>query len=521
MQNNTFKTKAISFAVACSLLSGCATGLSNDVNAMKQEAEKKSAFVQAQSIKYAKTKVTQTSERVNTPWLGNQRVVLVKNQLPSVFLDDFTFPALRQTNIGAIGTWVNKITGVPVRVSADALQAPTSSSTTTNNMTTDIIWSGGTLKDYLDLSASKLGLNWEYRNNEVVFYRFMTKTLRLAAIPGQFNTKGSIGKTSSASSGGSGGQGGSFSSNTSADTSATTDVWAGISEAIKVMMSKDGKLSINNATGTIVISDTPDIVSRVSDMVALENRKMSSQVYLSIDIISFTDGDTEGWSFEPNLAANLQNLIPGLTVKTTIAGQSILATEGSATALMTNPKSDLNGTSMIARAIAQKNKNVTVVHRNGVTMHNLPATIASTSQTGILSSTTPGTASIAGTGQVGINTTTIVTGLLFNVTPVITDNNKILLRGNVDITTKPTIRSVNSGGQTVEVADYNGSQAMINAVIKNGETLMLSGLNQSGGQLDKSGVTLASSLFGKSELAKKSLDNMVILVTPYIMEGAQ
>ncbi|MFA6015916.1 MAG: hypothetical protein WC742_12700 [Gallionellaceae bacterium] len=543
----------------CVTASGCSTNLGKEVNNMRENANVQSAAATEKSLKDAKSVSTApASVHVNTPWIGNKRIVLNKTPLPSLFHDNYTFPPMQQADLSTIGSWLTRVTGMTVRIAPDALKQPNSTSTTQQGIPgqnapggipqqpimpvqqgivgnlpnssansypikIDVSWPNGELSAFLNLITSRMGISWEYRENEILFYRYMTKTLRLNAIPGQFTTKGSIGKSSSAASGGGSGQGGSFNSNATADTTAIIDVWAAIKEELNIVMTMDGKLSVNMATGTIIIRDTPDVVSRVTEIVAAENRKMSAQVHLSIDILSVTDAEAQGWSIEPSaIYTRLRGAFPGMTMNMVAANQAVLGTSGVANLKINDPLSPWNGSGMIARAIATTGKNVTVVHRDGVTMHNLPTTIAATAQTGLLSSTTPGTAGAAGgTSQAGLNTTTIVTGLLFNMTPVITDSGKILLRGSVDISTKPTIRSVTSGGQTVEVADYTGSQAMMNAAIKNGETLMLSGLSQSGGQLDKGGETLVSALFGKSELARKSLDNMVILVTPYIIEGAE
>jgi len=546
--------RIIGITLICIIASGCSTNLGKEVNTMRENANIQSAAATEKSLKDAKSVSTApASVHVNTPWIGNKRIVLNKTPLPSLFHEDYTFPPMQQANLSTIGSWITRVTGLTVRIAPDALKQPNATTASTQSEIVpstqsqqqivnqpgivgslpnssantypnkiDVSWPNGELSAFLNLITSRMGISWEYRENEILFYRFMTKTLRLNAIPGQFTTKGSIGKSSSTASGGSG-QGGSFNSNATADTTAIIDVWAAIKEELNIVMTMDGKLSVNMATGTIIIRDTPDVVSRVTEIVAAENRKMSAQVHLSIDILSVTDAEAQGWSIEPSaIYTRLRGVLPGMTLNMIAANQAVLGTAGVANLKINDPLSPWNGSGMIARAIATTGKNVTVVHRDGITMHNLPTTIAATAQTGLLSSTTPGTAGAAGgTSQAGLNTTTIVTGLLFNMTPVITDSGKILLRGSVDISTKPTIRSVTSGGQTVEVADYTGSQAMINAAIKNGETLMLSGLSQSGGQLDKGGETLVSALFGKSELARKSLDNMVILVTPYIIEGAE
>lgn len=546
--------RIIGITLICIIASGCSTNLGKEVNTMRENANIQSAAATEKSLKDAKSVSTApASVHVNTPWIGNKRIVLNKTPLPSLFHEDYTFPPMQQANLSTIGSWITRVTGLTVRIAPDALKQPNATTASTQSEIVpgtqsqqqivnqpgivgslpnssantypnkiDISWPNGELSAFLNLITSRMGISWEYRENEILFYRFMTKTLRLNAIPGQFTTKGSIGKSSSTASGGSG-QGGSFNSNATADTTAIIDVWAAIKEELNIVMTMDGKLSVNMATGTIIIRDTPDVVSRVTEIVAAENRKMSAQVHLSIDILSVTDAEAQGWSIEPSaIYTRLRGVLPGMTLNMIAANQAVLGTAGVANLKINDALSPWNGSAMIARAIATTGKNVTVVHRDGVTMHNLPTTIAATAQTGLLSSTTPGTAgATGGTSQAGLNTTTIVTGLLFNMTPVITDSGKILLRGSIDISTKPTIRSVTSGGQTVEVADYTGSQAMMNAAIKNGETLMLSGLSQSGGQLDKGGETLVSALFGKSELARKSLDNMVILVTPYIIEGAE
>lgn len=399
----------------------------------------------------------------------------------------------------------------------------------------------GSLRDFLDRITSRLGLDWEYRNGRVDIRRFITRTFTVMSMPGSSEFSSTLGKTGSQATGvtasatsGAGPantQSGSFSSEASVKTKASIDYWASLEGNVKTMLSPVGRVAVNQGTGTVSITDTRDVVDRVSRMIEEENKALTRQVAIEVQVLSVRgNGGAEfgiDWDLVysklSSLAADwsLSVVSPG-TLVNNIAGQVGLQ-------ILKTPTSDsgmarFNGSAAMIRALADVGRVATVTSQRSITLNRQSVPVAITDQTTYGAATTPGTATAGGTATFGITPGTVTTGFLLNLIPAITDRNSLILTMNVDISDLRDLTTFSSGSganqQSIQTPSVSSTAFRQQVGLRTGETLVLSGFERVNNTYRQRGIgTDSSPGFGGSFTGSNVKESMVILITPVIIDG--
>lgn len=349
------KMKMISMLVAASLLNGCASVEQHQ----KQALESTGAVItktMAAKKNFAQTQVNAAPLVVqdDSVWVTAKSVQREDANLPPIFFKNFFLQASGKLNIAGVAERVQARTGMPVRLNPDvfmtmnqlmanasggsaaAAAAPSAAATvpvgvgqqpTLNNTSTAATYAtdidqnySGSLSGFLDLVSTKMGLNWEYRDNSIYMYRLVTKHFKLkGGAPGGSEYELQLGKTGSATSGSNASGSSSTTSNTGSFSStstvrmsaAQTSVWTATEGAIKNMLSPVGKVTVNQRTGTVSITDVKHVVDRVEKYVDHENGILQRQVAFTVQVFSVSIDDNAEYGLDWNLVFNkLSNLVP-------------------------------------------------------------------------------------------------------------------------------------------------------------------------------------------------------------------
>lgn len=495
-------------------------------------------------------------------WLGGKPIAMKKKEdLPAVFGANhkITLMEPERMNISSVAEKITKITGVRVRVNPDVFIPasdlnPSGSSTTTqpqaaaaaapsgssSTMTGDfdttmtINYEKGSLIGLLDMVAARSGVSWRYEEKEIIFYRFATKTFSLKAIPGTADISASVGKAGSASTtsgkdvSNTGVSASNFSSSTETKAIMTISVWAGIENAIRAMMTPLGKLSISQATGTIVVTDVPQVINQVSSLLDHENRLLTRQVNFKVEMIQINLTDEDQFGINWNAVYNQISEIAGKSWRLSATGPVMSISENAADIGFSVLTSDTDNPVKFegSRAIFQALSTLGKVHdRRSVsltTTNNQPAPFALTSQTGYLAKIEAASVTTdAATGSPGLTPGIVTTGFIMNVTPTILDNSKILLHFSLDNSRLESIDKKSSGGNTIETPVISSEQILQRLVLRSNETVIIAPYESERGAYDSRsldrnlGVAAGGSFDGRSE---KTVT--IILITPTLLEGA-
>lgn len=392
----------------------------------------------------------------------------------------------------------------------------------------------GSLEGYLNHITDLTSLSWEYREGVVVIERLRTEFFEIASIDGE--TSYSMGL--SATEQGSGGSGGSGGGSGAAGGSALTDVsekgksngvatiLATVSQIIKDVPGSNAVRS--EGSGRIAVTTTKEAMSKVRAFVRAENESILRQAQIQFDIYSVRskEGDERGvdWSvvltsLSDALALKFQS--PKSLVNSDAGGLgfSVLApTDPNAPPRFADTKAMLKFLSQ--QGVATQHRPVSLL-----TLNRQWARKASLGTQGYISETTPGAASSVGGlgGAPGIKTGTITTGDRYLALPYIMDNNTVVLKFGIGLSSLVNLETLLASGnvengQKIQIPQTTNIIDQSTVALKTGQVLVITGLSRIITNDDKQTLTEDAPLAtGGSKVLRREREDFIIFVRPTIL----
>ena len=534
--------KTIPLAVLITL-SGCAVS-PMDIWNMKDSATQNGES----ALKQSKTQLKQEGmlARIKGNYIGDDPIDMPSaSKLPSVFFQKISI-STKSSAFGSVTQAAKNIgiaTGLSVRVNPDvdgvvsttvqqqqlgnnnqALMA-IQNANQINSKTPVRLDFDGQLLTYVNMVADSAGVNWEYVDGSLNFFRLATQTFTIhSANPGEISFTDSMSKGASATTGSTGtsnaSANGSFSSTSSVSSAGNYSVWKLLTPVLTSALSTVGKISINEASGTVTVTDTRDALTRITKIIDKQNTILSRQVAIDVRVIKVALNDETSAGINLNAVYNsIQN---GVTKNVlTLAAPANLASQsaGSLSFVMNGPPS-LNGSSAAIQALNQFGTIASDSTSSVVTTNRVPAMTGAYATTGFLAQTTPanGGATTAGTGVPGLTPGSVTTGTFLRVTPTVRENDTILMAMSLDLSNLDGIGSAQTGsGQTlqqIQWANTDGTKTTSNLVLNKDQSMVTVGLvSESVNSTSNNGFS------GASADGKKSKSIFVVIVTPRILRG--
>jgi type IVB pilus formation R64 PilN family outer membrane protein len=552
-------------ALAAAILAGC-TGLSQHIsNAVDHDHAESKQMMDAAHAGDAHPRSGADSVIVkNDLWLSGTTIKLDRSgTLPPVFLQPATFDS-DVNSLSEFAEHIARLTHIPTRVSPSANgDAQSSRGTGTASVPvvgsvpplptlpgldgqsrggssaaaavaslatpTHISYRHGDLRGLLDAAAARFGVSWKLANGTILFYFTDTRTFQVSAIPGDASVNANV--MSGATSDNSSGSGGSASSgsgansnvpNVSVNNSANTvvnsqlSVFTSLSASIRSMLSRYGTVVSSPATGSITVTDTPDVLEAVAQFMEMQNRSLSKQVLINVTVLSVDLSADDSYGI--NWGAVYQALGTSFTLANTF---STTATNPvTFTAQVITPSSRAAGTQAMISALSGQGKVRRKTSASITTLNDQPVPVQVATQQGYLASV-----SITNTANVGSQTAltpgTITTGFNMTLLPHVLDNGTVLLQFYTNISSLLQLQTVQSGGQQIQTPEVDTRNFLQRVSMKSGQTLVLSGYEGTNDNLTKSGVgTPDNYAFGGGYQGTHDRQEIVILITPIMMNGA-
>ena len=538
-------------------LGGCAV-TQEEVNKAKDEKIATTSSVMAEARVQQKQEGPLT--RIKSNYLGGGGVPMTAAALlPQQFFETISL----RSKGGGFGTIaqaarnINLATGIPVRVNPDVDFSPSTpqnqtatlgvpmaptdlnvadlprdvaaSSIPNNNVAKPVrLDYQGTLLGYVRDVANTSGIEWEYTDGAIHFFRLVTKTFSLNnASPGEIDVSDSMAKGGSATTGQVGGQGGSgstgsFNSASFVGVKGRYSFWHLFKDQLLIASSASGRISINEGTGTITVTDTKDAVRQIERLIQRENAILGRQVSVDVRVIrvDLTKGSEMGVNL--NQIYSMFNTAGAVTQSLTFVAPSTLTTAaaGTLTFAVKDPNSSANGSVAALQALNSFGNVVSDNTSTVVTSNRVPAMTGQFRTEGFLAQTTPaaGGAVAGGAGVPGLVPGSVTTGSFLRVLPTIRDNNTVLLNLSVDLSNFLGLGSATTGqgatAQQIQWANTSGNKTISSLLLNQDESMVMVGL---GGDGIKS--TEAYGIGGGSRVANKTKSIFVIVVTPRIMKS--
>ncbi|MFN9748495.1 MAG: hypothetical protein ACK53K_05270 [Burkholderiales bacterium] len=506
--------------------------------------------------------------KASKPWVASVSVPMSSgDRLPSVFQENIEINfSVGKASLKLIAERITAATGIPVRIKADVYSSPIGSippapgpglnmtpplgmnsaavmtplmipSETAIMGTKDNVleslpmrWSES-LEGYLNHITDLSSLSWEYREGVILIERFRTEFFEVAAIEGETSYSMSL----SASDQGATGSGGpsansaQITNHASTDiseqgkTSAITSIVAAIHQIIRDVPGSSAVRS--DGSGRITVTTTKETMAKVREFVRAENEALLRQAQIQFDIYSIRSSEGSEQGLDWNLV--LRSLSDAIAFKIS-SPTMITGTSGGEIGFSVLSPSETSSsravrfanTSTILKLLNQQG--TATQHRpiSLLTLNRQWARKASLGSQAYVSETTPGAASNSNgaAGAPGIKTSTITTGDRYLAQPHILDNNTVILKFGIGLSSLVGLPSFVSAGQTVQTPEVTNIIDQSTIALKAGQILAITGLSRivTNNHLRSLDETIPASI-GGSQKSERQREDFIIFVRPTIL----
>ncbi len=480
---------------------------------------------------------TDTVRVHNDIWLGNESVKIMQGDALPAWLekeDSVTIAIAQDATLPDIAQQISDLTEIPIRL--DDLQ-------TTKMVPEDAVpvRYSGKLSGLLNYLASRYGVYWHYKDKVVSFFANETRVFTIYALPTETTLQASLtGATMGENSGG-----GNASSNLS--TSANLALWDSIEEGVKQVVADNGKLSFSRVTGTISVTASPYIISKVAKYVASWNEKLSRQVAITVRILEVDLTNTDNYGLDlvaafSNGKFSLSSAGPyTLSSPGTGVAAGAISSVGNLMMTIINPKSKFKTSQSIIQAFSTQGKTRQLTSASVTTMNNKVAPVQITTSENYVKEinvTTSGSGDDRST-ETDMDTDTLTYGFTMDLLPRILDHGRLILMFSMTMTTLVNITEYSSSSGAViptqdsqsegegdkeetrvQLPKMNMRGFMQEVAMRSGSTLVLTGFEQMKDETLSSGIGKAKmGLLGGRAYNDNERQVLVILITPEVLQS--
>lgn len=404
----------------------------------------------------------------------------------------------------------------------------------------------GTIAGLMDAIANRTGLYWRYADKRIIFSRLQTRTFHMRTMPGTSNFSATVGKSASSGESGSNSARLSFGANSSISMASSLDYWKELLSTVSGMLSEEGQVSASSMTNSITVTDTPEVVDRVAQVVDAENAVLGRQVGLRVRVYSVKLTEESSSGIDWSLIYRLDGANPiGISGP---GGSSVIERSDSGRMGAQVMSGRFANSKFIIQALSAQGQVGTVIDTNVVTLNNQPAPVAVTENRGFISKTSLTPGSLGSSSVITMEQDVLTTGFIMNLLPTILENRSIMLqvqidlselkkmerfnadeRGKGDIGTGlvpkekddgPDKQKGNAASQiasiSIDAPHTSAIQTMQRASLKSGDTLVLSGFRRQADKTSRRGVV---DYKGGTERADQESEEIIVLISPELVEG--
>ena len=385
----------------------------------------------------------------------------------------------------------------------------------------------GRLSGLLDSVTGSLGLAWKYDAKAAAIRIFYLDTRQFPVYAFNksttFKSEVTSGMSSSAGTSSSSGSGGSD-SGVSGDSGSNQVTQVGMSATlvddieknIRSMLTLD-HMSFSKATGIITITDRPDVLDRVQAYLDTENESITKQILINVEVISVNLKDKDQFAIDWTLVYKSVDGDWGFGLSNVFPGISSGAANGSI-GILDTADSPWAGSKAIIQALSEQGR-VSSHRAPSVTTLNLQAAPVQIGkvQGYLASSSTTQSANVG--SSTALMPGSITSGFNMSLVPMVMPANQLLMQLAINMSGDPTFETIKSGDSMIQNPSYDLQIFNQSVKLRSGQTLVLSGFDQTTEKAAMSGTGSASNFWlGGGRTRDTSRDLVVVLITPIIME---
>ncbi len=445
----------------------------------------------------------------------NKRAIEVRDEnerLPALFYSEVRLTHHPRASLRDVITILSANTGLRIAIAPD-MQAEAG-----GPLLNQGFQSATTLKGLLDQLSAQQNVSWRLRNGVIEIFRYDTRVFALAILPGATEFSATLGSSNALSAGGS-----SVSTGQKVTTGAKTNFWDGVRAEIAQMLTAQGKAVVSESGGTVTVTDTPQALNAIESHVRGINEARTRQVMVSVQIYS-VDANTKD-NYGINWQAFYTSLSQGYKLNL-VSGPAPSVGGGNAQlgVILDSGSARWGNTQAVLSALSSQGHTTLVTSSSQVGMSGDVYPVSVIKEQAYLASVSTTVTANAGT-QTSLTPGVTTAGLSVTTVPVVLNGESLVLQNTVEFSTIDAINSVSSGGSTIQTPERTVRSVVNKVSIKSGQTLLLTGFQQTQNGFERSGAGSADSdtalLTGGVRNANAARRTLVVLITPYIVANGQ
>jgi len=375
----------------------------------------------------------------------------------------------------------------------------------------------GSLSGLLDYVASQAGVDWEYRGGKIRFLGAQTVTYTIWALPSSSQSETTIGGNSGSSD--------VFGGSSPATTTSKfeTDYWSDVDATLASIVPETGAaFQVNRSSGTIIVTALQNVHERVMEFVERENARLSRQVAIKVDILSYArdNSDTRSTSFD--LA--LQRAAAGLNLNLASAANEISGGMGISTTVLEKSSgalADLTGSTAIINALAEQGKVSLLNSTSVIAMNNTATPVSMLNERAYLANITRTTDPDTGETTYSTDTGIVNDGLNMVVTPRILSSGDVSISYSMNLSELKQLEefATDDGSVVLQLPEVNNRNFMQSMTIESGETMVIASYDRSYSKRGAKGPFNARLWgLGGSDSFRAQDSRIIVLMTPVVIE---
>ena len=504
-------------AVLSATFSGCATSQN-----VRQINENASQTVNQRVEAARQTTVPSSTFVVNNGFYAARAPIQAPEfnrqvRLPSEFQKDASLSRLTPTSLTEISSHITRMSGYRVVISPDVASEASS--------TLPEVLFKGNLSGLLDYISGSINVSWRWTGDRIEIYRFETKMFRINALAGTTDVSTTLDTTSTSSMskssvGGAGNAGNEGESGQKTQIDSQFNIWEDITAAVKGVLSSGGTMTVAPSAGLITVRDTPLNLAQVEAQVREFNRVYSRQVMMNVEVyaVERSESDTKATDWTVAWTEAAQKF--GLGFSSGGAGNTANAAAPSFSGVINSGPFSGSGAMFQALNSLGRATLVTSGTISSLNGQSVPLNV-SREQAYLQSYSTTLTSGDAGNSTTTLTPGVVTDGFSMHFTPRILEDNKVMMRYSVDLSSTDAIVTFEApdGNSAIQLPRRSVRNFMQNVSMRSGQTLVLTGFQQSNANADSSGPFSSKAwMFGGAKKMESLSRTIVIVVTPQVVE---
>ncbi len=351
----------------------------------------------------------------------------------------------------------------------------------------------GSLGDVLDRVADAFEVEWSVDSGRIIFRDYVTRQYQLSSLP----------VTSSLSASAAG-----------ASSSSSLDIWDEVASTLENLAGDGTRITIGEGTGIVTVTALLPDHAPVRDYIATMNEALGIQIAFDVNVLNVSVSSGEGFGFD------LGNLFfaPGNGDVEISGFGSVAPGEGGIGPVNIGIVSGDFAIDAAVDALSTRS-DVTVENRVGVTTTNFQAVpvevVEEENYVASIETLRDENNNVTGTA---VSPGTVTTGFVLRLQPRVLNTREILVRYSVELSDLIDIIDFPSGDSTVQLPEVSRANLDQQAILRNGDTLVLFGFERNRAEIGQRGVGNPGFFgLGGSRSASNTRAASVVMITPRIL----